>query len=127
MKWRVEQIVNGTTIDSSTIFESYEDAEKYLNSFIKIKDMVDGRSFDKPQLRIVRADSDISDSQVAMLTFGTIFLGMGLAYLIGKECAFRIATKNATANLNAVLAQMPAESAKEFVRAFKILGGEYGI
>ncbi len=119
MKWRVEQIVNGTTIDSSKDFESYEDAEKYLLAFIKIEKMVHDDSFDESQFRVVKVESDISDGQIAMLTFGTIVLGMGLAYLIGKECAFRIASKNATANLNAILAQMPVESAKDFVRAFK--------
>ena len=119
MKWRIEQIVNGATIDTSRDFESYEAAEEYRNSFIKIKEMVDGRSVDKSQFRIVRADSDISDSQVAMLTFGTIFLGMGLAYFIGKECAFRIASKNANTILNAILAKMSTESAKEFVNACK--------
>ena len=40
MKWCVKQIVNGTTIDSSKDFESYEDAEKYLLDFIKINKMV---------------------------------------------------------------------------------------
>ena len=119
MKWRVEQIVNGTTIDSSKDFESYEDAEKYLLAFIKIEKMVHDDSFDESQFRVIKVESDISDGQIAMLTFGTIVLGMGLAYLIGKECAFRIASKNATANLNTILAQMPVESAKDFVRAFK--------
>lgn len=121
MKWRVEQIVNGMTIDSSKDFESYEDAEKYLLDFIKIKKMVHDDFFDESQLRVVRADSDISDGQIAILTFGTIFLGMGLAYLIGKECAFRIAAKNGTANLNAILAKMSTESAKEFVNVYKSL------
>ena len=117
MKWRVEQIVNGTTIDSSTDFESYEDAEKYLLAFIKTKKMVYDDSFDESQLRIVRVAPTISDEQVVILTFGTIFLGMGLAYLIGKECAFRIASKNANTILNATLAKMPVE----FANAFKSL------
>lgn len=119
MKWRVEQIVNGKTIDYSTDFESYEDAERYLLAFIKAKKLVYDDYFDESQLRIVRADSDISDGQIAMLTFGTIVLGMGLAYFIGKECAFRIAAKNGAANLNAILAKMSTESAKEFVNVYK--------
>lgn len=119
MKWRVERIVNGVTIKASQAFENYEDAEKYLNGFLKAKEMIPDDSFDKSQLKIVKADPTISDEQFVALTFGTMVLGMGLAYLIGKECAFRIATNNAAANLNAILAQMPAESAKEFVRAFK--------
>ena len=44
---------------------------------------------------------------------------MGLAYLICKECAFQIALKNATANLNKILSKMSTESAKEFVRVYK--------
>ncbi len=119
MKWRVEQIVNGTTIDSSADFESYEDAERYLLAFVKAKRLVYDDLFDESQLRVVKVDSDISDSQVAMLTFGTIVLGMGLAYLIGKECAFRIAAKNGAANLNAILVKMSTESAKEFVNVYK--------
>lgn len=119
MKWRVEQIVNGTTIDSSKDFKSYEDAEKYLLAFIKIEKMIHDDSFDESQFRVVKVESDISDGQIAMLTFGTIVLGMGLAYLIGKECAFRIAAKNGAANLNAILAKMSTESAKEFVNVYK--------
>ncbi len=119
MKWRVEQIVNGKTVDYSTDFESYEDAEKYLLAFVKVKRLVYDDLFDESQLRVVKVDSDISDSQVAMLTFGTIVLGMGLAYLIGKECAFRIAAKNVNTGLNAILAKMSTESAKEFVNVCK--------
>ena len=119
MKWRIEQIINNETVGVSQDFESYEGAEKYLNSFVKIKEKVSADSFDESQFKIVKVHPAISDEQLAALTFGTIVLGMGLAYLIGKECAFRLATHNATANLNAILAQMPAESAKEFVRAFK--------
>lgn len=113
MKWRIEQIVNDVTVSASQDFESYEAAEKYLNEFAERM----GREFD--DLKIVKVTPTINDEQLVALTFGTIVLGMGLAYLIGKECAFRIATNNATANLNAILAQMPAESAKEFIRAFK--------
>lgn len=119
MKWRVEQIVNGKTIDYSTDFESYEDAERYLLAFIKAKKLVYDEYFDESQLRIVKVESDISDGQIAMLTFGTIVLGMGLAYFIGKERAFRIAAKNGAANLNAILAKMSTESAKEFVNVCK--------
>lgn len=119
MKWRIEQIINNETVGVSQDFESYEGAEKYLNSFVKIKEKVSADSFDESQFKIVKVGPTISDEQLAALTFGTIVLGMCLAYLIGKECAFRIAANNATANLNAILAQMPAESAKEFIRAFK--------
>lgn len=113
MKWRIEQIVNGVAVGASQDFESYEAAEKYLNEFFERM----GREFD--DLKIVEVNPTISNEQLAALTFGTIVLGMGLAYLIGKECAFQIASNNVTKNLNAVLAQMPAESAKEFVRALK--------
>ena len=119
MKWRVEQIVNNETVGVSQDFESYKDAERYLDGYIKTMETLYADTFDRSQFKIVKVNSTINDEQLVALTFGTIVLGMGLAYFIGKECAFRIATNNATANLNAILTQMPAESAKEFVRAFK--------
>lgn len=119
MKWRVEQIVNNETVGVSQDFESYKDAERYLDGYIKTMETLYADSFDRSQFKIVKVNPTISDEQIVALTFGTIVLGMGLAYLIGKECAFQIASNNVTKNLNAVLAQMPAESAKEFVRALK--------
>lgn len=119
MKWRIEQIINNETVGVSQDFESYEGAEKYLNSFVKIKEKVSADSFDESQFKIVKVDPTISDEQLTALTFGTIVLGMGLAYLIGKECAFRIAAKNVSTGLNAILAKMSTESAKEFVNVCK--------
>lgn len=57
--------------------------------------------------------------QIAALTFGAIIFGMELAYCIGKEYAFQIATKNGVENLNTILATMSPESAKEFIDTFK--------
>ena len=119
MKWRVKRIANNETVSVSQDFESYKDAERYLDGYIKTMETLYADSFDRSQFKIVKVNPTISDEQIVVLTFGTIVLGMGLAYLIGKECAFQIASNNVTKNLNAVLAQMPAESAKEFVRALK--------
>lgn len=91
MKWRVERIVNNVIIHASQDFESYEDAERYLDGFIKTLETLHVDPFDGSQFKIVKVDPVISDEQLAVLTFGTIVLGMGLAYLIGKEFSFRIA------------------------------------
>ena len=120
MKYYVEQIIDGKVIDIS---QGYKVAEEFLKAFIGTKKMVFNEDLDESQFRIVEKSDSVTDEKIKyiMLVCGACVAGMTLTYVLGWRRAMKFADRNTIANLNMILAKMPIESAKEFVRVYKTL------